>query len=219
MTFYLLNPEQASKYWDDRHQSTNTLQAGGDKGLSDAANKLFYALRIGKLLELIGRKFNLLAPLQVLDAGCGKGVFSDLLSRGGYRVIGIDSSKTAIEYCLNHCSGDYYCADIYRFKSINLFDVIYSIDVMFHILDDKVWEESFTNLCNMVTSDGLLIITDTHFRERWILGNYIVHRSIDEYTKVAQQSGISLKEFHPYNFGGNPIGFYVFERLSGRCAS
>lgn len=212
MTSDLLTQEKAIEYWEERHRTRSILQAGGDKGLSDPANRVFYALRAGKLLGLIGRKFNLLSPLQVLDAGCGKGLFSDLLSRGGYIVTGIESSKTAIEYCMNNCSGEYFCSEIHGFTARNLFDVVYAIDVMFHILDDKVWEDSLANLCNMVITGGLLIITDAYLEERWIKGNYIVHRSGNEYSRVAQQFGLSFKDFHPYNFGGNPVGFYVFER-------
>ena len=208
----LLTHEKAIEYWEERHKTSNILQAGGDKGLSEAANTLFYALRAGKLLELIGRKFNLLAPLQVLDAGCGRGVFSDLLSRGGYTVTGIDGSETAIGYCINNCAGEYLCSEIHSFTAHKLFDVVYSIDVMFHILDDKVWEDSLANLCNIVITGGLLIITDTCLKERCIKGNYILHRPVDEYTGVAQQFGMSLKDSHPYNFGANPIGFHVFER-------
>ena len=212
MTSDLLTQEKAIEYWEARHRESNILKAGGDRGLSDAANKLFYALRAGRLLELIARRFNPLSPLLILDAGCGRGLFSDLLSRGGHIVTGIDSSKTAIEYCIDNCSGEYFCSEIRNFRPRSLFDVVYSIDVMFHILDDRVWEDSLANLCSTVITGGLLIITDTHLKERWIKGDYIVHRPSDDYLGVTQQVGLSFKDFHPYNFGGNPIGFYVFER-------
>jgi len=213
MTSDLLTQEKAIEYWEERYKKGSILRAGGDRGLSDAANKLFYALRAGKLLELIARRFNPLSPLLILDAGCGNGMFSDLLSRGGHIVTGIDSSKTAIEYCINRCSGEYFCSEIRDFRPQNLFDVVYSIDVMFHILDDVVWEDSLVNLCSVAITGGLVIITDAHLKERWIKFNYIIHRPDDDYLAVTKRLGLSFKDFHPYSFGGNPVGFYVFEKL------
>jgi 2-polyprenyl-3-methyl-5-hydroxy-6-metoxy-1,4-benzoquinol methylase len=212
MTSDLMSQNEAIKYWEERHKSSNILQAGGDKGCSDTANQIFYALRAGKLLELIGRKFNLLSPLKILEAGCGRGLFSDLLSRGGFTVTGIDSSTTAIEYCTDNCLGQYVCSTIDNFTTYELFDVVYSIDVMFHILDDKIWENSLAQLCKMVNSEGLLIITDTYLESRWIRGNYIIHRTHDEYSAVTKKFGMKFIDFHPYAFPGNPIGFYVFEK-------
>ena len=50
----LLPPDDALRYWDDRHRSHGELQSGGHIGLSEAANEIFYRVRLGKLLELIG---------------------------------------------------------------------------------------------------------------------------------------------------------------------
>ena len=212
MTADVLSQGEAIEYWEERHRTSDVLQAGGDKGLTSEANRLFYAFRAGKLLELIAQRFNPLSPLVVLDAGCGRGLFSDMLSRGGYIVTGIDSSKTAIEYCVTNCSGEYSCSDIHSYATPNLFDVVYSIDVLFHILDDNVWEHSLANLCNMVIPGGLLIVTDAHLEERWTKGDYIVHRPASEYASVTRRFRMSPRGFQPYNFGGNPVGFYVFER-------
>ena len=209
----LMSQDDALRYWEERHKSSSDLRAGGDKGLSDAANELFYALRAGGLLRLIAGRFNLLSPLRILDAGCGRGRFSDLPSRGGFTVTGIDSSSTAIQYCTRNCLGDYVRSTIDSFVANELYDVVYSIDVMFHILDDQTWKNSLLNLCSLVSAGGLLIITDTNLQERWVKGDYIVHRSREEYITVAATTGMRFMDFHPYDFGGNPIGFYLFERV------
>ena len=91
-----LSREEAIRYWDDRHRSLGDLRSGGHIGLSEAANEIFYRVRLGKLLELIGNLNAPNEPMFVLDAGCGKGRFSRELAACGFCVDGIDASDAAI---------------------------------------------------------------------------------------------------------------------------
>lgn len=77
----------------------------------------------------------------VLDAGCGSGRFSEVASRWGARVIGVDFSF-AVEAAQRNLSGrenvDIIQADIFRlpFKK-GVFDIIFSIGVLHHTCDTR----------------------------------------------------------------------------------
>ena len=94
----LLNSQEAAAYWDARHVNDDELRSGGHRGLDYASNEIFYALRLGRLLEIIGDHTSTTEPLFVLDAGCGKGWFTRALTRFGHWVEGIDASPEAIKY-------------------------------------------------------------------------------------------------------------------------
>src|SRR5690606_12887262 len=123
------------------------------------ANRAFYFIRLGKLLELIEVHSNKVGEVYALDAGCGLGYFADNLSLCGYKVTGIDSSPTAIDFCKSTKRGEYILTALSQFTSPVLFDVVYSVDVLFHIVDDVEWSKSFTNLVTLVNSSGILIIS------------------------------------------------------------
>jgi SAM-dependent methyltransferase len=95
----LLTSAEAAAYWEDRHRRADDLASGGHIGIGHAGNELFYARRLGALLEIIGDHASVTEPLFVLDAGCGKGHFARGLARCGHRVDAIDAAAAAIEYC------------------------------------------------------------------------------------------------------------------------
>jgi 2-polyprenyl-3-methyl-5-hydroxy-6-metoxy-1,4-benzoquinol methylase len=203
--------EDPTKFWDTRHKSVNEWQAGGDKALSIARNKAFYAHRLGLLVGILDDYFNR-DSLTLLDAGCGKGWLSDQLSAQGHDVCGIDSSETAIDICKAHRQGTYAVSMLGDFNAVDLFDAVLCMDVLFHILDDDEWLKSVRNIASLLTVDGILVVADDPREERYVMGDYIVHRSMTEYEVALQELGFRLIESLPYRFGGNPNKFLVFQR-------
>lgn len=198
-------------YWDQRHKELSEARSGGDIGLSDASNEAFYQIRLGILLRLIERH---LAPTDnpvALDAGCGKGFFADALVRCGYEVHAIDASPATIAFCRDRRRGRYQVADISSFVHPYLFEIVYCIDVLFHITDDLLWRKSFANLASLTASSGILVVTDLNCQQRIIRSNYIIHRGFDEYMSIATSVHLTVGDFCPYDFRGNSIGFYVFK--------
>ena len=55
-----------------------------------STNEAFYAIRLGRLLDIIGTSASTAAPLELLDAGCGNGRLTRALTRCGHLVDGID---------------------------------------------------------------------------------------------------------------------------------
>ena len=204
--------EDPIEFWETRHASVNEWQAGGDRALSLSRNRAFYSHRLGLLVGIIDYYFYR-SSLRILDAGCGKGWFTGQLVLQGHDVHGVDSSSKAIEICRRHRPGSYTQGRLSDFASAELFDVIYSIDVLFHILDDREWSNSLARLVSLLSVDGLLVVTDDPRAERYLLGDYIVHRSLGEYRSLLEPMGLRLIEQLPYRYAGNQNRFLVFRRL------
>lgn len=248
-----MSGDDAARYWDARHRVEGDLRSGGHLGLDDASNELFYARRLGALLEIVGDGSNVVDPLFVLDAGCGKGYFARALARGGHRVDAIDASPSAVASCRARAAEPYrthaepagsddraeraasddraeraasddrvepprptgprfYVSTLSQWRAPYLYDVAYAIDVFFHILDDAEWAASLANVASLVRLAGTLVVTDEGGPARVQRGTYILHRGRQEYERVLEPRGFVLREFRPYGFRENRVGFHVFTR-------
>lgn len=197
-------------FWDSRHSQQDRLRSGGDIGLTEADNHAFYAVRLGHLVRLIGPSSDPTAPLSILDAGCGKGWFTERLAEFGHNVLGIDSSVTAVDVAREEGAAEYAVSTLDAFAHPWLFDVVVCIDVLFHILDDALWARSVETLAAHVALGGTLILTDVHADETQQRGSYIIHRATHRYLELLKM--FEHRNFTPYDFKQNPNGFHVFVR-------
>ncbi|PIB06972.1 MULTISPECIES: class I SAM-dependent methyltransferase [Streptomyces] len=221
-------------YWDTRHLERDDLASGGHIGLDRPGNEIFYALRLGELITLIGDLSSPGAPLFVLDAGCGKGYFARALARCGHRVDAFDSSPEAITYACSRGGGPRYAvAALDEWRSPWPYDVVLGVDVLFHVLDDEEWRAGLRNLASLVRITGRLILTDedthetdedthetdedTHEtgqdpHESTPPGDYLLHRPASAYRRELEPLGLTHTLFRPYGFRESRAGFHVFTR-------
>lgn len=216
MTPDLLSPKGAAEYWDERHGAGTELLSGGDMTYDDAANEAFYAVRLGRLLDLVGHQSSVVAPLTVLDAGCGKGYFSRALTRVGHRVDGIDASAVAVEHCRSIGGGATYAkCRLTEWTSTELYDVVISIDVLFHVLDDEEWRASLANLAALTRLGGRIVVSDWDDRERdQQFGTYMLARARRRYEELLATRGFRYDGFAPYRFRASRIGLHCATRVS-----
>ncbi len=212
MTTPQLSSDAAIRYWDDRHRREGDLRSGGHIGLDASTNEAFYLIRAAMLIRAIGDRASWSERLLALDAGCGKGYFSRTLASCGISVDGIDTSSEAIAYCREHGAGRYELSTLSAWRNPFLYDVVYCVDVLFHILDDGEWEASLRNLASLVRLGGLLLVADEWRADRRRAGDYIVHRDHESYQAVVGEAGFTFRDFRPYAFRENEVGLFVFDR-------
>lgn len=82
-------------FWDDEHISRQMLKAHLNPDFEGASRKL----------EFIGQSVHWIAGLvppseytELLDLGCGPGIYAERFTNAGYQVTGIDFSKRSIDY-------------------------------------------------------------------------------------------------------------------------
>jgi SAM-dependent methyltransferase len=199
-------------FWDQRHSSFDAWRSGGDRGLSPEENYEFYAIRLGKILELVRRHASGERGLRILDAGCGRGHLTDALRRCGHRAIGIDSSPTAVTRARESYGPHFEECRLDAMRPSVPFDVVLCVDVLFHILDDEAWRAALHSFGRYAAAESIVVLTDVFAGERDIVQNYIVHRSAAEYDAALGALDFQRVELMPYQFGSNPNQFAVYRR-------
>ena len=220
----VLSSEQAAAYWDQRHRRRGSLASGGNVHFDEPTNEIFYAVRLGRLLEIVGDANATAEPLRLLDAGCGKGWFARAMARFGHGVDAIDASPAAIEACRAASAATPGASPAYAVSTLSawspscLYDVVYSVDVLFHIVDDAEWAASVCGLASLVRLGGLLAVSDWDVPEPRVLGSYQVVRARSQYDELLSARGLERaplgeQGFVPDGFRGSPVGFHVFRRI------
>jgi 2-polyprenyl-3-methyl-5-hydroxy-6-metoxy-1,4-benzoquinol methylase len=210
----MMSSAEAKAYWDQRHRTLDDLRSGGDATFDRTTNEIFYYWRMGLLLRGIGLSSSPTAPLRMLDAGCGKGWFARALVRCGHQVDAIDGSEEAISHCRALAGGPNFArSSLDTWRTPFLYDVVYAIDVMFHVLDDEEWRSAVRNLASLVRLTGRLVLSDWIDEERAYFGRHQAVRPPSTYREVLGSRFIH-DDVLPYDFHGSRVGLLVFTRCS-----
>lgn len=202
-------------FWEDRHRRLSRLRSGGHASMSEADNERFYFRRLALLVDIIGDVGSARVPARVLDAGCGRGWFVGRLRELGYDVEGFDTSPTALESARQLVPDAVLTqAAIDRFTTLRTYDVVYCVDVLFHLLDDHLWERSVRRLATLTSATGTLVVADAGFDEVRALGGYIRYRPRSWYDRVLAPHGFTHRSWVPYGFRDSVVGFHVYEAAS-----
>ena len=106
-----------------------------------------------------------LAPLKILDIGCGGGLLAEPIARLGATVTAIDASTGAIAAAIAHAEAhnisiDYRCMASEELAAIadyhQHFDVIYASEVIEHVSDIHTFAQTIAHL---LAPDGVVVIT------------------------------------------------------------
>lgn len=151
-------------------------------------------------IEKILKKFNINDGL-VLDLGCGTGTLTELLSKKGYEMIGVDSSEDMLAEALEKKPEDvdilYLCQDIRDFELYGTVRaVVSSCDTLNYITES---EDLFDVLClinNYLDPDGVFIfdmnapekyedvLSDNIFAENRDDASFIWENTFDEESRL-----------------------------------
>lgn len=150
--------------------------------------------------------------LNILDIGCGTGINFWWL-KGWGRVIGLDSSPEAIDYCRNkHAYDTLVLSDasqldeIPRLRSGQGFDLITAFDVLEHIQDDTaVLAEWFTGL----KERGYLFLTVPAYQWLFSAHDKALHHfrrySAIELKQKLESAGFRIEFISPFFFFTFPV--------------
>lgn len=144
--------------WDDTHISKNMLKAHLDPDTDAASRK--YAI-IDSTLDWIAKNF-LNGKSNILDLGCGPGLYAKKLAELGHNVVGIDFSKRSIEYATkdakeNNLSIQYLYQNYLDINYENEFDLIILIYCDFGVLNNEERNLLLTKIHKALRPNGLFI--------------------------------------------------------------
>ena len=125
---------------------------------------------------------------------------------------GIDTSPTAVAWATETYGPHFDVSSLGGYQPKSRFDVVLCLDVLFHVLDDEVWQASLAAFGRAAAAESVLLVTDAFRDTRFTLGNYIVHRALPEYDEALAPLGFTRSEVLPYNYGSNPNQFAIYRR-------
>ncbi len=107
----------------------------------------------------------------VLDIGCGTGKYLRFLQQAGFKVTGIDSSKTAVSMSKESLGNeaDIFCVSMFDFEiAPNTFDLIISISTIHHGTKDQV-KQLIEKVYRALIEGGKIFITLPDFEsgKKW----------------------------------------------------
>lgn len=149
--------KELKDYWNDRafNNIYVSLPAVGQSSWGLEINKYFYQEQKDQL-EKLGYDWN---DKKILDAGCGIGFFSRYFEEPGAKVIGIDFSNNMVNVAKENApNSNFIVGGLTQLPFDNeVFDFIFTSNVLIHIVDDKEWGKALSELKRCLKKNGEII--------------------------------------------------------------
>ena len=197
-------------YWEQRYQGQGNSGSGSYSHLAefkaDTLNKFVISNNIKKVIEF----------------GCGDG--NQLLYTNYPEYIGLDVAPTAIKLCLelfkNDSTKSFYLYESLAFRdNAGLFrgDLVISLDVLFHLVEQTIFESYISHLFNSSTRFVIIYASDFD-QEKDTIYRHDKRRSFTGFVKN-NFAGWELKEIirnpypvEEYKEAGSLSDFYIYHK-------
>mgnify|MGYP001365131002 CR=1 FL=1 len=196
-------------YWEQRYEEGGNSGAGSYGRLAE-----FKAEIINDFISKNNIK-------SVIELGCGDGNQLNLYKFPKY--LGLDVSKKSISLCADIFSKDFsksfFIYDSNFSLNPSLFlkaDLSISIDVLFHLVEDDVFEKYMKDLFEM--SDKFVIIYSSDFDSDKQMAAHVRHRNITKWIESNLQKWKLIKKIpNRYPLKEDPINesfadFFIYEK-------
>ncbi|MDQ3279952.1 MAG: class I SAM-dependent methyltransferase [Acidobacteriota bacterium] len=152
-----------AEYWDQRGRDF-AGRGAGLRAVCSYGMPSFYNGYIQLTQELALAPHLRVAPgTEVLDLGCGIGRWSRRLERRGARVTGVDVAQSMIDEARRRSAGreiDYRVADLRTLDLGRTFDLVLTVTVLQHILDDAEFARAAKNVARHLASGGRAVLLE-----------------------------------------------------------
>jgi SAM-dependent methyltransferase len=195
----------SGKYWEDRYA------AGGNSGVGSYDK---FAEFKAEILNAFVANENIKS---VIEFGCGDGNQLTLANYPSY--LGLDVSSTVISLCKERFATDnsktFELMQKYDGKTS---DLTLSLDVIYHLVEDEVFESYISSLFNAATR--YVIVYSNNYDEAGSGAAHVKNRKFTTWIE-ANQSNWKLKEHIPNRYPdqgdyttGSFADFYIYEKAA-----
>ena len=98
-------------------------------------------------------------------------------------------------------------------RPAHLYDVVVSIDVLYHLMDDDEWEASVRHLASLVRLGGRIGLVDHEADEDHVWSIYQKTRASGRYAAVLEACGMQVERFVRNDFRADPSGMHIAVRV------
>jgi SAM-dependent methyltransferase len=158
----LFEPGEAL-FWDDPYISKSMLRAHLDPKHDLASRK---PETITKTVEHLLTSGIIKPGFEILDLGCGPGLYAERFSRAGVAVVGLDLSQRSLDYAAQQAqkSGlaiEYHCRDFLTMDYHQKFDAVLQVYGELNVFADQKRDLLLGKIHQALKKDGLLIFDVT----------------------------------------------------------
>ncbi len=182
------------EYWDDmaKHGSEAAVIDPGDT--AGHKNEYIKNLRDNAILSALEQP----QSAKILDFGCGSGNLSQLLSKNGYDVFGVDISKKLLEYAKQKQRDHKWEVIHYDGKKLPFddesIDAIVTYGVLIYLKDDNDFLETLKELHRVLKPGGQFIPVEQATKSTTISPDKSKkQRPISDFIDQFEKAGFSIK--------------------------
>lgn len=190
-------------YWERRLRDHFSLEGVGYLRLGRRFNEWMYRVR-GEVFDRVvaeevrpGQRS--LEGLRVLEVGPGTGFYVARWLARGASVTGVDLTDVVVEKLrATYPPGRFIRGDIGLPLEQPLageggtFDVVSAFDVLFHIVDDAMYDRALANLAGLLKPGGLFLWSDNFVHQETVRVTHQVSRSLGEITAALGRAGFDV---------------------------
>lgn len=199
-------------YWEKRLSDGFVLSKVGHIGFSEYYNKWLYKAKIRALKKALSLYRIEIDNKTICDIGCGTGFFVEFYKHLRARdIIGIDITSTSVKNLkLKYPEYNFIKADISSNSVVSKvnrkFDILDIFDVMYHITDDKLFNQAIANIYRLTNPGGFVLITDRFCSKNIQPAEHVKFRSKKTYENVLSKNGFEIITILPlYYLLNRPI--------------
>ena len=190
-------------YWERRLRKHFTLEGVGYLRLGRRFNEWMYRIR-GDVFDRVAaqegwRRAPDQLPQVVADIGAGTGFYTDRWLRLGANVTGVDLTAVAVEHLASQFpTGRFVQCDIGLPLAAPLaaeagrYDVISAFDVLFHIVDDVLYDRALANIATLLKPGGTLVWSDNFVHQPTVRVTHQVSRSLADIAGALDRAGLEI---------------------------
>jgi SAM-dependent methyltransferase len=204
-------PYDPSDYWGQLVSGTGDLAHVGQDALG-SYNRYAYAFRLAAVRRMLSEAGILSKPFSVLEAAYGEGFYLPFWkAQGASPVAGIDISERAWRAAQTRFpdfdlrKGD--LTDAASFANLGTYSLVTAIDVLYHIVDDRLWRSAVTNLLGRVGPEGSFLFTEkfpkTSPYQRF---EHVRRRPMEMWSELLKEHGFEITRVRPmFVFMDDPL--------------
>ena len=203
-----MNPKD---YWERRLKENASLHGTGFLGLGRNYNNWMYRIRKKIFLHKMKSMHIDFKNTDILDIGSGTGFYVGLWKELGVRsLVGIDITNISVEYLKRqYPNEEFYQLDIGgeeeqdddskidNIRRIRKYDIVSGFDVLFHIVDDKRYDQAIKNVHSLLKPDGFFVFSDNFVHKDTIRSVHQVSRTLNIIEKTLIRNGFEIVERCP----------------------
>ena len=185
------------RYWESRLQDRYSLAGVGHHRLGERFNGWQYRVKAHVFDALVRSHVSNVRGAKVLEVGPGTGFYVSRWLVQGASVTGLDIADVAVE-----ALGDRFPAARFLQGDIGLplaeplaselgtFDIVCAMDVLYHVVDDALFETALHNLARLLKPGGHFVWSDVFLHGAEVRTTHAVSRTLASVERLLHGAGL-----------------------------